>query len=165
MDDQGLSPWMLVALIVVVFPVFFVALWVGITRLLAGVSGWTTLARAYAGRVASPTARAQMASGTMGRLPVRYRSVLTVEVGDEGVGLSLPRIFAGGAPPLLIPWDHVVDGHERRLGPFHTFRFHTREPRVPVTVAGRAGRIVMAEWERRAERRVLHGSPAAPGRS
>jgi hypothetical protein len=165
MNDQGLSPWMLAALIVLFFPIFFVALWMGITRLLSGVSGWTTLAPAYAGRVVSPTARAQMATGSMGRVPVSFRSVLTVEVGDEGVGLSLPTIFASGAPPLLIPWDHVVDGHERRLGPFHSFRFHTREPRVPVTVSGRAARLVMAEWERRAARDVPPVPSSGPGRS
>ena len=164
MDDQTLSPWMLVASIVVVFPIFFAGMWLAITRLITWMAGWPRLARRYAGRVRNATGRAAMASGSMGPVPSWFRSVLQVDVGEEGVGLSLPAIFASGAPPLLIPWDHVVDGHERRLGPFHSFRFHTREPRVAVTLTGRAARLVMAEWERRAERDVSRVSPAAPGR-
>jgi hypothetical protein len=116
-----------------IIPLFLIALplvWLGVVSLLSLVSGWSALAKRFAGEVRHLSASASWCSGRMGL--VAYRSALTIRVGEEGLGLSAPIFFRIRHPSLLIPWqaitrctpgktlfmEHLVlqiDGFSRRL--------------------------------------------------
>src|SRR3954447_22178364 len=93
----------------VLIPLAFVGMWAGVTVLLAFLSGWTSLARSYRGSLASVADSVSMGSAVMSRfgLPVSYRGILNLSVGDEGVQLSVFPLFALASPRLLIPWSDL----------------------------------------------------------
>src|SRR5215213_5601081 len=101
----------------VLVPVAFVGLWAGVTLLTAFISGWTSLAQSYRGRLATVADSVGMGSGFITRfgIPMGYSSILNVAMGDEGVQLSLFPLFAIGSPPLLIPWSEMGQAESYRL--------------------------------------------------
>jgi hypothetical protein len=104
MDDRWLIP-----LIVLAFPIFFGAMWIGVVSLLGAMSGWRGMAAAFPA-VQDPTAqRFSFGSASIGwrGFPVSYKSILTVDVGDYGIGLSVMRMFGFNHPPMSIPWQAV----------------------------------------------------------
>lgn len=144
MNDSPVS----IPLIILLFLVFFAVLWTGVTMLLAYLSGWRALARRFRGQLSMPEDEIGLASGSIRRwVPVRYRSVLNVSAGREGVGLSVFPLFALANPPLAIPWDAV--GECRAWESFgHRFRFKVGDPAVTVTLHGRAAKLVQAQLGR-----------------
>ncbi|HEU0055516.1 MAG TPA: hypothetical protein VFQ39_20150 [Longimicrobium sp.] len=134
------------------FPVFFVALWLGVTVLISHVSGWRALAGRFAGRPAHVDGSASMASGRMGYSAVfsaNFNSILTVRVGRDGVGLALFRLFAATSPPLLLPWEALRECRSwKLLGTFDRFRFEVADTGVGVTLNGRAAVLVRDAWFR-----------------
>src|SRR5688500_16599070 len=101
----------------VIIPVAFVGMWAGVTLLLAFLSGWTSLARTYRGRLTTVAASVPMGSGVMSRfaIPTTYRNILNVAVGPEGVQLSVFPLFALGSPPIVIPWSDLGQCESYRL--------------------------------------------------
>lgn len=144
MNESPLS----IPLLLLLFLVFFVVLWTGVTMLLAYLSGWRALARRFRGRLSAPEDAVDFASGSIRRwVPVRYRSVLNVSAGRDGVGLSVFPLFAPANPPLAIPWEAV--GECRAWRSFGSrFRFTAGDPAVTVTLHGRAADLVLAQVAR-----------------
>jgi hypothetical protein len=101
------SMTVLTLLLCVVFPLYFVLLWMFISWLISVFGGWGRLAPFY--RVATPPfGRGFIGqTGFVGRS--RYRNSLDIHVAPEGLYLAVAPIFRMGHPPLLIPW--------RALGP------------------------------------------------
>lgn len=141
-------PWV----IIVLAPLAMVGFWLFVTRLLAAMSGWSSLAHTYRGALGPATAREPMASGRISRfgIPISYNHVLGVEAGDEGVQLTLFRLLAFGSPPLAIPWSHVADARSHTwLGMIDQFTFRPAQSRVRITLTGRAARMLRDEAARR----------------
>jgi len=150
-----MDPIYVVALL---FPIAFAVMWLGVTLLLSFLSGWTSLARTYRGRLSSVERTVSLGSGVMSRfgLPASYNHVLNVAVGAEGVQLSLFPLFAVGSPPLLIPWRDVAGCRSyRSLGMFDRFTFRPALCDVQITLAGAAARMLSDEVSRGALGRTL----------
>jgi hypothetical protein len=144
--------------LLVLIPVAFVAVWAGVTVLLALVSGWTSLARTYRGGLASVADSVSMGSAVISRfgIPVSYNHVLNVSIGSEGVQLSLFPLFALASPRLLIPWSDMAQCESYRLlGLMDRFSFRPVLCDVKITLAGGAARMLKAEVEGGAVRRAL----------
>jgi hypothetical protein len=134
--------------LLVLIPVFFVAMWAGVTTLLAFLSGWTSLARSYRGSLSSVAANVSMQSAVMRRfgIPVSYRHILNVAVGAEGVQLSVHPLFSLASPPLLIPWSDMAECRNyRALGMFERFGFRPARCDVKIALAGSAARLLTEE--------------------
>jgi hypothetical protein len=141
------------------FPVFFAAMWLGITSLLAELGGWRELARLYAepeGTVRAPAQRFSMASLDLRRgwfpLPVNYSNCMVVEVAPAGLHLRPWLPFRFRHPPLLIPWPAM----ERvQMGTFLFFRILTISPRgvgIRLRLYGGPARAVEQVWQQAAAR-------------
>jgi len=102
------SPW---------FFVFFVAMWLAVTGLLAFVSGWFSLATRWRAQGSASGERFRMRSATLGAkfLPVSYGNCLTVTVSEQGLGLSIFLLFRLLSPPLFIPWSEISSVSEGRF--------------------------------------------------
>lgn len=130
---------------VVFAPLGFAAIWAGVTLLLSFLSGWSSLAGTYRGRLSSVRYAVGMGSGRMSRfgLPTNLNNVLNVAVGAEGVQLSLFPLFALGSPPLLIPWSDLAGCRSyQRFGMFDRFAFRPARCDVKITLSGRAARLL-----------------------
>ncbi len=116
------SSIVLLAAIVVLSPIFFVAIWCGVVALLAVVGGWSRLAAVYRaeGEYAGPIWYMQTA-----RLGfTRYKGVLTAGATPEGLYLAVMPLFRIAHPPLWIPWDEIeVIEQAGLLGVSRAFRF------------------------------------------
>lgn len=97
-------------------PIFIVA-WMGISVLLAFMSGWTRLAEDFRAEDEIEGDSARFASGSMGGkwLPVNYGNCLFVTFGQKGFRLSILFLFRFMSPPLFIPWTEVESVTERRI--------------------------------------------------
>ena len=52
-------------------------------------------------------------SGRIG--PTCFRGILTIGISNEGLYLSMPRIWAVGAKPLLIPWKYLYSARKQKI--------------------------------------------------
>lgn len=105
MADPIPTLW-LIPLILVLFVVFFVAVWALAVFLISAAAGWSRLARYY--RATTPFT-GQRWSGQMAWMGLaRYRSILTVGADGTGLYLEVMRIFRIGHPSLLIPWSDIT---------------------------------------------------------
>jgi hypothetical protein len=148
MANDTAFPW----IILIIAPLSMIGFWLFVTRLLAAMSGWSSLADTYRGALSSITASEPMASGRISRFgfPVSYNHVLSVDAGDEGVQLTLFRLLAFGSPPLAIPWSHVADARNNKwLGMIDQFTFRPAQSSVKITLTGRAARMLRDEAARR----------------
>src|SRR3954452_8175002 len=78
-------------LFVILFPLFFVALWLAITALLALPSGWLRLRAKFPDQKAKPALRLSCQSGTMGS-GVHIRGALNLSVCSSGLRIGVMRL-------------------------------------------------------------------------
>ena len=98
-------PSWLFALMPVLGLLGFAGMWVGITFLLSRVGGWNVLAGRY---LAQQPFAGELQRGCSGRLGfVNYNKCLSLGSNEQGLYLSVPRIFAFAHPPLFIPWSDI----------------------------------------------------------
>ena len=108
------SVTVLVALILVGSSLFFVALWAGISVMIAAASGYRSLLqfRSADARTGDPLPRAH----TVHLGNARYRGhMLTLTASRDGLGMHVHRMFVGH-PDLRIPWDRVEIAASDRRG-------------------------------------------------
>jgi hypothetical protein len=149
MDDRWLIP-----LIVLAFPIFFGAMWIGVVSLLGAMSGWRGMAAAFPA-VQDPTAqRFSFGSASIGwrGFPVSYKSILTVDVGDYGIGLSVMRMFGFNHPPMSIPWQAVESCQQGFYAFWTGVEVRLRDGGGRIVLRGRPGAAVMARWTQSAAR-------------
>jgi hypothetical protein len=104
-------------------PTFGVAMWLGVTGVLAQLSGWRRVARQYPG-----TARpeGQQLGGQVVSFGGMRDNVTYLVVADAGLYIYPMVLFRFRRPPLLIPW-HAIEyvseqhfavsrSHKLRLG-------------------------------------------------
>jgi hypothetical protein len=107
--EAGLDPAVL-ALILVGFPIVFGGFWLGITTLLAHLSGWATLQSLYADRPEPALVRLKRQSASMGGLPlmpVNFNRCLTLEACAFGLRFRLWRMFGFFQQPFFVPWTDI----------------------------------------------------------
>ncbi len=130
------------------FPVAFMAMWIGVMWLLSRISGWHTLARhyLYRGEIrgVSRSFQGAMLGYSRWRL-VRYRGCLTVTV-DSGMLILKPWfIFGASQPPLAIPLEELMRADRTFL--FWTFceLRAVREQRIMILVSQRLARWIESQ--------------------
>ncbi|MBL0371685.1 hypothetical protein JJB09_06565 [Rhizobium sp. KVB221] len=113
-NGSGVSLWLIVLLVIVVWPLFVFLLWSAILWLMSKFGGWDRLAKLYAAP-SSPVdgKRLSSVSGMIGL--ARYNRILTVTPTSEGFHLEVRRVFRYRHPPLFIPWPDV---HNARKASF-----------------------------------------------
>ncbi|MCZ4298825.1 hypothetical protein [Henriciella marina] len=106
----------MVWLIVLAFPIFFGAVWVGIVSFLSWASGWRTLARVYQSELPETFSGKRLMLVTLGRgrFPrVHYRGMLWAEFGEDALWLKPHILFRWAHPVLAIPRS-VITLEERK---------------------------------------------------
>jgi hypothetical protein len=91
---------------VVIFPVYFLTLWLLVSASLSYVGGWYSLARVYRALLPFNGAKWGMQSGKM-RWLANYNNILTLGVNQEGLYVATMFLFRFMHPPLLVPWSEV----------------------------------------------------------
>jgi len=89
-----------------IFPLYFLSLWLLVSAIGSLVGGWFSLAKVYRTRVAFNGAKWKMQSGQM-RWLANYNNVLTIGVGEQGFYVASMFLFRFMHPPLLIPWSEI----------------------------------------------------------
>lgn len=112
-NSTGLSTWLTLALVIVVWPVFFGGLWAGVMLLMSAIGGWRRLARRYrAARLPEGRRIIRGATGMVGLSS--YKRIMTVMVADDGLFLAVPWVFRIGHPTLFIPWHDIRQARRGR---------------------------------------------------
>jgi hypothetical protein len=131
------------------FLFFFVFLWLVISGGLALAAGWTSLAAKFRQTETLLGERFTSVSGAIsnGRLPVGYRSCLTVSVGQAGFSLAVLFPFRFLSPPLLIPWSEVETVLVEKLLRVGYTAVRLRHQRHVIFIRGPAGRRIMDAFD------------------
>lgn len=97
------------------FPLFFIALWLAVTSVLAVLSSWFSLMTRYPNRNETPVLKLHWQSGTMG-MGVNYNGLLTLSACPSGLQVGIFRIFGPFCRDFFVPWEEVfVDRSESWL--------------------------------------------------
>jgi len=120
-----------------VFPIFFVLLWMVISALISYVGGWRTLSRSFRATEPFAGAKRYLQSGQM-RWIAGYNNCLTVGADSNGLYLAILFPFRLMHPPLFVPWSEVSVRTRRSwlLGERVTLTLG-REVAIPLTIRGR----------------------------
>lgn len=106
MSPSSSEPGLVILLLVLVsFPVAFVATWSGVCLLLGVLSGWRSLSRSFATEADAPPGSATAHRAALGL--VGYGFSLEVGGAADGLDLRLSPLFRVGHRPLRVPWDQV----------------------------------------------------------
>ena len=101
-------------LVLIAFPIFFSALWVGITLLMSFIGGWGRLAKQYPAFGPRPTgAVLRHVTGMFG--VASYKRVLTVITTETGLHIENRWVFRPGHPPLFIPFTAIHNARKQTL--------------------------------------------------
>jgi len=90
----------------VIFPIYFLSLWLLVSATISLVGGWFSLAKVYRTPVEFDGAKWGMQSGQM-RWLVNYNNVLTIGVSPQGLYLASMLLLRFMHPPLLVPWSEI----------------------------------------------------------
>jgi hypothetical protein len=146
--DQPMSDTQLVILIAVAFPIFFSVMWIGVVSLLSITGGWRGLARRFP---AVPDQygehfRGVTASFRQHVVPVNYKHVLQVGIGQIGLGLSVPWMFIIMHPPITLPWSEMES-----CEPAMTLFWPSTRVRLKgggtIGFVGKAGTAILVAWQ------------------
>jgi hypothetical protein len=86
-------------------PLFFAAMWLTITTVLALLSGWFRLMAKYPDQSVEPILRLRFQTGKMGL--VGMRSILILSVCPTGLRVGLIRLFGPFCRNFFVPWEHI----------------------------------------------------------
>src|SRR5262245_34588810 len=98
----------------IAFPFFFVGMWLGVSALLAELSGWPELAREFPGGKTPPDGtrmrRQVVKTGVVGE-----NGVTVLVLSARGLYMEAPLPFRFRRPPVLVPWGAVRYVSEHRF--------------------------------------------------
>jgi hypothetical protein len=129
MQTSSTFTWVAIGLVILVWPVLFIALWISIAYLLSAVGGWRALGRRYRTDAVPRGNRVWSALGGMVGM-VRYRGVLNVTRTDDGLYLSVNRLFRVGHPTLFIPWPEIRNARRTSMFFWRYIAFDIGEPKI-----------------------------------
>ena len=89
-----------------IFPAYFVALWLFATTLLGLLSGWFALMKAFPDRQEVPALSLSYQSGSMG-LGVHMRGILSLAVCASGLRIGIMRLFGPFSRNFFVPWSSL----------------------------------------------------------
>jgi hypothetical protein len=89
------------------FPLFFVALWLTVTTVLALLSGWFRLMEQYPDQSIEPILRLRGQSGSMGS-GVGMQGILVLSVCPTGLRVGMMRIFGPFCGDFFVPWESIA---------------------------------------------------------
>jgi hypothetical protein len=119
----------------VIFPVYFVALWLFVSGMISYIGGWSALAKHYRLTGQFTGERWSFQSGKM-RWLANYNNCLTIGASQTGLFLGILFLFRFRHPPLLIPWSEVSVGRKE----FWVFKYAVlrlgRELGIPLSIRG-----------------------------
>lgn len=125
----GLSTWLLLALIILVWPVFFGGLWTFVLMSMSFIGGWRRLARHY--RTVRPPKGRRVIRGATGMVGLTsYNRVLTVTIADDGIFIAPLWMFRIGHPTLFIPWRDIRNARRTRSFYRDYVGFNVGDPKV-----------------------------------
>jgi hypothetical protein len=94
------------SLFAVMFPAYFLFLWIFVSAIISLVSGWFSLAKVYRTRVPFQGRKWTMQNGQM-RWRVNYNHALTFGVSPQGFYMASMFLVRFMHPPLLVPWSEI----------------------------------------------------------
>ena len=132
-----------------VFPLFFVALWLTVTTILALLSGWFRLMVRFPNQITEPLLRVRGQSGSMG-LGVAMRGILTLTVCASGLRVGIMRVFGPFCRDFFVPWEAIsITRKNLLLWPAAKLQFGSPgigSLTIPAYVANRLARAAMGRW-------------------
>lgn len=99
---------LLVLVFVVLFPLFFIVLALGIGSLIGLVSGWYSLQSRYPDQPGEPILRLRFQSGMMGRARATLRNVLTLSACPLGLRVGMWRLMGPFCRDFFVPWQEIA---------------------------------------------------------
>lgn len=131
------------------FPLFFAALWLTITTILAVLSGWFRLMAKFPNQIAEPLLRVRGQSGSMG-LGVSMQGVLTLSVCPLGLRVGIMRLFGPFCRDFFVPWDAISITRKNSLF-WRVAKLQFGSPGVgsltiPAHAANKLARAAMGRW-------------------
>jgi hypothetical protein len=133
----------------VVFPLFFAALWLTVTTVLAVLSGWFRLMARFPNQTAEPLLRIRGQSGSMG-LGVSMRGILTLSVCPSGLRVGIMRVFGPFCRDFFVPWEAFSVTRKTILfWPVAKLQFGSPgigALTIPAHVANRLARAALGRW-------------------
>ncbi|MEI7511582.1 MAG: hypothetical protein WCJ84_05475 [Candidatus Peregrinibacteria bacterium] len=133
------------------FPVFFLAMWLGISALLSTMGGWKNLAQRFPAPSFVTGERFSFASAAFGNLslfPVRYNRCLVFTVGETGFFVSPFFFFRFWHSPIFIPWESVVSVTPEKYWFFSRSVVKISETETQIGVLGDAGKGILEAYEK-----------------
>jgi hypothetical protein len=134
----------------VVFPLFFVGMWIISTYWVAFMSGWRLLAKRFRLQETFTGQKWKMQSARM-RWFSQYNNVLTIGADTAGLFIMPFLLFRAWHPPLFLPWSEItgiretkflfVKFVEMRLGRVEEVPF-----RISASLAAKIQTIAGPEW-------------------
>jgi len=91
----------------VLFPIFFLGIWLFAGSMLSLLAGWFSLQQAFPNRAEQPKFQMSWQSGMMG-LFVSMSRILTFSVCDSGLRIQVSRIFLPFCRAIFIPWESMT---------------------------------------------------------
>lgn len=158
-----MNAWSIAGLVAVVI-VAWLGFWVGLISMIARLGGWRRLALAYPfdeanqlrekshplgidvneAKQNSPARKTfAMQSLVLGRF-VNYNHVVHFTVREDGLLLTVMRIFRFGHLPMLLRWSDLTAEPTTRMG-FKMMRLQARgEPSIPITITAKLAQQLAA---------------------
>jgi len=124
--------------------------WLGITALLATLSGWRSLAKRFPAKGSTDGERFSFVSASIGALawfPVNYSGCLFVTVGSMGLAVSVLFPFRFLSPAFALPWSEVESAEERSSFFSRGTLVRLRGSPVRLSFHGNAGRSILAAYQ------------------
>ncbi|HEY2661637.1 MAG TPA: hypothetical protein VGI79_18095 [Caulobacteraceae bacterium] len=132
-----------------VFPVFFLAMWLGVTTVLGVMSGWFALMSAFPDNDEKTSFKLTQLSGSMG-LSVHMNGILTLSVCPCGLRVSIWRLFGPFSQNFMVPWNQItVERRTRFFVPRADLMFgqlSLGHLEIPAHVADRLARRSVGRW-------------------
>jgi hypothetical protein len=139
-DARELVIW----IVPIALPVFFILLWLLITTILALASGWFRLAKVFPDREEAALVEFRGMSGAMGP-GVNMRNVLRFGVCRSGLRIGILRLLGPFSKDFLVPWSSIGVSREKVLfGTAARLRFGNPVVGSIVIPAGDADRLAEA---------------------
>jgi hypothetical protein len=98
----------------VIFPFFFVGMWIVVGYWVALVGGWRLLAKRFRLQATFTGQSWTMQSARM-RWLTRYNNALTIGADTTGLFMVPFLLFRAGHPPLFVPWSEISDVRETQF--------------------------------------------------
>lgn len=148
-----------------VFPFFFVGMWLLVLAIL-GTMGWSGLARRFPADERPTDGRAVWGTSLrMGSFAgTSYGGCVNLRVGSSGIRFSVWLPFRPFHPPIFLPWSAVESCEERRILFLRRVVIHLYDAPRQIVVQGRGASAVLEAWHAPRTAGPARGAihPAAP---